>query len=136
MTEMEILHRPHHAAAAPEQQLGPYGITSLIPRESELHFTAYLVKIEPHQTTSVSYHQLAEEIYFVIRGAGLALLNGKPYPLREGDFLRLPPGTRHGFVTGAEPLEMLDLHSPGSRPDRDVYFEGTPPAGFGTPPSC
>jgi hypothetical protein len=37
----------------------------------------------------------------------------------------------HGFVTGDEPLEMLNIHTPGSRPDRDVYFvDSETPEGF------
>ena len=48
-----------------------------------------------------------------------------------GFALRLPPGTTHGFVTEDEPLELLDVHTPGCRPDRDTYFVDTPPAGFG-----
>ena len=31
----------------------------------------------------------------------------------------------------AEALDMLDIHTPGSRPDRDVYFVGDVPPGFG-----
>ena len=55
-----------------------------------------------------------------------------PYELRPGDFLRLPPGTTHGFITRDEPLVMLDIHAPGSRPDHDVFFVGEVPEGFGT----
>ena len=58
-------------------------------------------------------------------------------PLRLGYHhypVGLPPGTTHGFVTGDEPLEMLDIHTPGSRPDRDVYFvDGATPEGFSEP---
>ena len=78
-------------------------------------------------------HVRAEEYYFVLSGRGVAVLDGEDYPLSPGDFLRLPPRTTHGFITGDEPLEMLDVHTPGSRPDRDVYFvDGQTPAGFGT----
>ena len=95
--------------------------------------TAYRVRIAPHSTTSVSYHKLAEEIYFVISGSGTAVLNGISHTLKRGDFLRLPPGTTHGFVTEEEALVMLDIHNPGSRPDRDVFFVGKAPQGFGKP---
>jgi mannose-6-phosphate isomerase-like protein (cupin superfamily) len=131
MSATRILHYSHDPAQPPAQQLGPYGITSLISAEDEGALTAYRVQIAPHQTTSVSYHKVAEEIYFVISGSGTAVLDGVAYPLKPGDFLRLPPGSKHGFITASEPLEMLDLHSPGSRPDRDVYFEGAVPDGFG-----
>jgi mannose-6-phosphate isomerase-like protein (cupin superfamily) len=73
---------------------------------------------------------VAEEIYFIIAGTGTCLLDGQPHLLRTGDFLRLPPGTTHGFVTGETPLEMLNLHSPAVSPGRDVYFEGPAPEGF------
>lgn len=111
--------------------MGPYQIASLIAPDQEGQFTAYRVRIESGQVTSESYHKLAEEIYYVIEGEGLAILNGEIRPLQTGDFLRLPPGTRHRFETGAEALVMLDIHSPGSRPDRDVYFTDDRPEGFG-----
>ena len=119
------------AGVAPGRPMGPYEITTLISVEAEAATTAYRVRIEPHQSTATSYHLIAEELYFVIEGRGLAILNGVEYPLEAGDFLRLPPGVRHAFRTGGDPLVMLDIHTPGSRPDRDVYFDGEPPPGFG-----
>ena len=133
MSADSILHRSLHEATAPPVQLGPYGITSLIEPGETGAFTAYHVTIAPHQTTSISYHKISEEIYYVLSGCGIALLNGTRVQLRAGDFLRLPPGTTHGFITHEEPLTMLDLHSPGSRPDHDVYFVGDPPPGFSAP---
>lgn len=112
------------------QQLGPYEIESLIAREDEAAVTAYRVSIAARSTTSISYHKLAEEFYYVLSGNGIAILNGEHHELKTGDFLRLPPGTTHGFITHEEPLVMLDLHTPGSRPDRDVYFVGETPPGF------
>lgn len=128
---LRILHVSEDAPIAAPQKLGPYQIESLIPLADEGAGTAYRVRIEPHSTTAVSYHKLAEEIYYVISGRGVALLNGVRHELKQGDFLRLPPCTTHGFITEDEPLIMLDLHSPGSRPDRDVYFVGETPQGFG-----
>jgi mannose-6-phosphate isomerase-like protein (cupin superfamily) len=117
------------------QHLGPYRIESLIDPWEESSGTAYRVHIAPHQRTAVSYHRIAEEYYYVLSGRGTAILNGCEHPLSPGEFLRLPPGTTHGFVTADEPLDMLNIHTPGSRPDRDVYFVGTEvPEGF-SPPS-
>lgn len=126
---IELMHR---ATGRPgeAQPLGPYWIETIVRPNEEGNATAYRVRIEPHSRTSVSFHKIAEEFYFVLAGSGVALLDGRPYPLRTGDFLRLPPGTTHGFVTEAEPLDMLDIHIPGCRPDRDVYFVGETPSGF------
>lgn len=128
---MKLIHR-HSGDPERTAQLGPYLLESLIDAEEEAAGTAYRVRIAAQQRTSISYHRVAEEYYYVLSGRGLALLDGRPYPLVAGDFLRLPPGTTHGFVTGDEPLELLNIHTPGSRPDRDVYFvDGVVPDGFG-----
>ena len=126
---MKILHGKNSSDGVVES-LGPYAIESLVPADQEGQFTAYRVRIEPNQETSESYHKIAEEIYYVIAGKGTAYLNDEAFILEPGDFLRLPPGTRHRFVTDERCLEMLDIHSPGSRPDRDVYFTGDTPDGF------
>ncbi|MGE3806762.1 MAG: cupin domain-containing protein [Gemmataceae bacterium] len=127
--QLNLIHRASGDASR-RQTLGPYQIEALIDAAEEGAGTVYRVRIEPHQRTSVSYHKIAEEYYFVLAGSGSAILNGVEHPLRPGDFLRLPPGTTHGFVTTEEPLEMLDVHTPGSRPDRDVYFVDETPEGF------
>ncbi len=114
----------HRASGTSEhvQQFGPYKIEPLLTEAEEGAATVYRVRVEPHQQTTTSYHLVAEEFYFVLTGTGTAVLDGQSRPLRPGDFLRLPPGTRHAFATLDEPLEMLDVHVPGCRPDRDAYF--------------
>lgn len=127
------LHIVHRASGdtAHVQKLGPYEIESLIAPAEEGAATAYRVRIAPREKTAVSFHRIAEELYFVIAGRGTAILDGAPREISAGDLLRLPPGTTHGFVTGDEPLEMLNIHTPGCRPDRDVYFvDGPAPDGF------
>ncbi len=112
------------------EHLGPYAIEALIEPHEEGAGTVYRVGIGPHCRTNISYHQVAEEYYFVLKGSGTAILNGEERMLRAGDFLRLPPGTTHGFATGTDALEMLNIHTPGCRPDRDVYFVDAVPEGF------
>ena len=114
---MEIIHRSS-GNADQTVQFGPYKIEPLIAEAQENAGTVYRVTVEADQATETSYHQVAEEFYFVISGSGVAILDGQEYPIAAGDFLRLPPGTRHSFVTTSEPLQMLDIHVPGCRPGR------------------
>lgn len=127
---LQVIHRSSGVQAS-GQQLGPYRIEALLSETEERAGTVYRVRIEPHQRTSTSYHREAEEFYFVLAGKGIAILNGKEYSLQAGDFLRLPPGTTHAFITECQALEMLDIHTPGCRPNRDVYFVDAAPDGFG-----
>ena len=123
---LDIVHR-RSGDPRRTQQLGPYRLETLIDPREEGAGIVHHVYVAPRERTSVSYHRIAEEFYYVISGSGIAILNGREYRLLAGDFLRLPPGTTHGFVTEDEPLEMLDIQIPGCRPDRDVYFVGGPP---------
>ena len=104
------------------KRLGAYAIEALIDAAEEGAGTVYRVRIEPHQRTGISYHKIAEEYYFILAGRGTAVIDGREHLIKAGDFLRLPPGTIHGFQTADEPLEMLDIHTPGCRPDRDTFF--------------
>lgn len=119
--KQQLIHRAS-GSSANVRQFGPYQIESLLTEEEEAGATVYRVRVEAHQQTSTSYHTIAEEFYFVLSGTATAILDGSPQPLRPGDFLRLPPGTRHAFVTEDVALEMLDVHVPGCRPGRDTYF--------------
>jgi len=107
---------------ARERRLGAYVIEALIDTAEEGAGTVYRVRLDPRQRTAISYHQVAEEYYFILSGHGSAVIDGRELTVRAGDFLRLPPGTTHGFVTADEALEMLDIHTPGCRPDHDTYF--------------
>jgi len=130
---LDIVHR-RSGDPSRMRQLGPYGLETLIDPDEEGAGVVHRVHVAPGQRTSVSYHRIAEEFYYVISGSGTAILNGREHRLSAGDLLRLPPGTTHAFATDAEPLEMLDIQVPGCRPDRDVYFlDGPPPEGFGGP---
>lgn len=128
-SHLKLIHR-HSGDPQRGQNLGPYLIESLIDVSEEGAGTVYRVRIESHQRTNISYHRVAEEYYFVLSGSARAVLDGREVFLRPGDFLRLPPGTTHGFITQDEPLELLDIHTPGCRPDRDTYFVDKVPEGF------
>lgn len=115
----------HRSADDPRrtEALGPYCIESLIDESEEGAGTVWRIRLAPGQRTQTSFHRVAEEYYYVLRGCGTAILDGVERRLSQGDFLRLPPGTRHAFLTADEPLEMLNVHTPGCRPNRDTYFE-------------
>lgn len=126
---IRIVHRS--AGGGNVQNLGPYRLEALLERHECAALSAYRVQVAAGATSATSHHRVAEEVYFVLAGGGSAILDGQEHPLKAGDFLRLPPGTRHAFRAGPEGLDMLDLHAPGCFPDHDTFFDGAPPEGFG-----
>ena len=58
---------------------------------------------------AIGYHlQKEEEIYYILSGTGEMTMNGKIFPVKEGDAILTMPGNSHGLKqTGAAPLELI-----------------------------
>jgi mannose-6-phosphate isomerase-like protein (cupin superfamily) len=60
-------------------------------------------------------HVTQEQIYFVLEGEGMLTLDGVEHLFRKHDYVWIPPGIRHSFVScGLTPLIFLVLTSPSS----------------------
>lgn len=87
----------------------------------------------PAESYGAHRHGQIEETFLVRSGSLEFLLGDEVTTLQAGDFVRVPPGTRHGYanVSGA-PVELLVSFHPGGfeelfvryRTDRDGPPEG------------
>lgn len=69
--------------------------------------------VAPGQGTRKHRHHRSEEIYHVISGTALLLLDEVEHPLRQGDTVCIPPGMPHQVRnTGKEELVFLCCCSP------------------------
>ena len=71
--------------------------------------------------TERHYHKVAEELYFILEGAGEIELNGERRKVRRGDAILIPPGAWHTIVA-TEPLRFLCCCAPPYSHE-DTYFE-------------
>jgi mannose-6-phosphate isomerase-like protein (cupin superfamily) len=63
--------------------------------------------------TPPNRHQMAVEMFFVLKGEGTATCDGKTVPIRAGDSLLVPPtGTHEVHNTGSERLYALCIMVP------------------------
>ena len=59
-------------------------------------------------------HRQCEETFHILSGSLAFLIGDEPVVLNAGDFVRVPPGTRHGYVNvSGSPVKMLVMFSPG-----------------------
>jgi len=70
------------------------------------------------------YHERTTEYYFVVEGVGEMELDEETVPIREGDLIVVPPGTRHTSRPTAEAeLHILIVAIPPFSPsDPDHHF--------------
>ena len=66
------------------------------------------------------YHKRATELYYVLEGEGVVVLDGTEHAVRKGSLVHIPPGVVHGakgrmrvLVTGIPDIADDDLFYPG-----------------------
>ena len=57
----------------------------------------------------------ADQLLYVIRGSGKAIVNGEEFLLADESVLWLEPGERYQFVGGKNGLEILQGYAPGEQ---------------------
>jgi quercetin dioxygenase-like cupin family protein len=76
-------------------------------------------------------HRELEETFLVRQGSLEFLLGDDVITLNPGDFVRVPPGTRHGYAnTSGAPVELLVSFHPGGFEELFVRYrtdQGAPP---------
>jgi mannose-6-phosphate isomerase-like protein (cupin superfamily) len=55
------------------------------------------------------YHKLRTEFYYITKGNGKAVVDGKVIELAVGSELLIPPGVKHSFENGSQNLEGIML---------------------------
>ena len=68
------------------------------------------------QTTHIHRHGQAEEIYYILSGEGVMMVDKEKQAVRAGDAIHIPPGTWHAIAnTGRVHLVFLCCCSPAYR---------------------
>ena len=76
--------------------------------------------------TPPNVHQRAHEMFFVLKGEGVAHADGATLPVKAGDSLLLPPGSLHVIEnTGSTRLYTLTLMVPNEE-FAELIRSGTP----------
>lgn len=57
-------------------------------------------------------HRKTAEFVYILSGNAKAFLGSKRFNVRGGDYLLIPSGVRHRFVTGNTPMTALSVFTP------------------------
>jgi mannose-6-phosphate isomerase-like protein (cupin superfamily) len=71
--------------------------------------------VEPAGRSSVVNYPDEEQVYFVLEGKGILLYGEEEVPIREEDFVYLPPGVDHGVANSSNQalrLIVMGFHMP------------------------
>ncbi len=106
-----------HEGEAPRERSTCGWRDRLISREdSQMAAWAHAVDIDGARE---HYHKRSTELYYVLDGDGVVLLDGDEHPVRKGSLVHIPPGVVHGakgrmrvLVVGIPDIADDDLYFP------------------------
>jgi mannose-6-phosphate isomerase-like protein (cupin superfamily) len=69
--------------------------------------------LQPRKESDYHSHADIEQVYFILRGTGVMLIDGERYPVREGDVVYLPPRVMHRMINESDDwVEHLIISCP------------------------
>ena len=81
-------------------------------------------RVPPRGQTAEHFHRTSEEIYYFTAGEGRMRLGEEESPVRAGEAVVIPPGTRHKLWNpGGEPLVLLCCCAPPYSDEDTVLTE-------------
>lgn len=94
-----------------------------------------LIRLQPGQRGRIHRHQRQEEIYVVLEGMLILVVERESHEVRQGQAARVAPDERRQLVNASDgPLVLLALGAAGEHPGRDAEAfeswddtEGRPP---------
>jgi len=96
-------------------------------REGSENLSLARATVMPGATTRWHRHSRSEEIYYVLRGAGLLAIEAQRHEVAAGDARLIPAGAEHRITClGAEPLVILCACSPPYSDDDTQVTEPVP----------
>jgi mannose-6-phosphate isomerase-like protein (cupin superfamily) len=96
------------------------------PQSANMSLTFCVEIFDVGGKTPPNRHQLAVEMFFVLKGEGLATCDGKTVPIRSGDSILVPPTGIHEIQnTGSERLYALCIMVP-NEDFAELIRSGTP----------
>ena len=105
----KILHTPHGSEIRPLIDRTTAPITQCSLAEELL---------PPGKSVTPHHHEVLEEIYYILSGAGVMTIGDETRAVGAGDAIYIPTGQRHTLTnTGTEPLRVVLVCGPA------FYFE-------------
>ena len=87
------------------------------------HSQLVVMAIGPGEEIGTETHEDRDQFIRVEEGEGVAILDGKRYPLEDGTALVIPAGTEHNVIntSNTDKLRLYTVYSPPEHPDGTIH---------------
>jgi uncharacterized cupin superfamily protein len=101
-----------------------FGTSSRFERPPEVRFPDFGFNVrvlEPGQPASLYHRENAQEVFLVLSGECVAIVEDEERPLRKGDLLYMPPGTAHVLVGAGDGPSTVIMAGTRKDPEELLY---------------
>ena len=78
------------------------------------------VEVDAGATSPAHLHKATSELYHVVEGSGVMIIDGREHAVAPGDCISIAPGVVHSIKnTGTGPLRFFCATNPAYNPDDD-----------------
>ena len=100
-------------SACPPKHVNTDAYTLIGKETGAMGFVLFCTEVHPGGEAQLDVHKGREHCYFMLSGAGEAVVNGKKFIVRPGDCLWIPPDAEHGIKpTGGQTIRFAVVTSP------------------------
>ena len=86
------------------------------------HSQLVIMTIPPDGEIGEEVHDENDQILSFVSGLGTAVIEGETRPVKPGDVVAVPAGTRHNFLNaGPNPLVLYTVYGPADHADGAVH---------------
>jgi quercetin dioxygenase-like cupin family protein len=116
-----------HESEAKELDLPGRGLRWLVDKNhlQAKHCSVCLIRIPAgHKVKPAHSHPAGEEVVYIIRGSGRALVDGEVAPIRGGSLVLFPQGKVHMLHnTGTDEMKVICFFAPATSLENYKMFE-------------
>ena len=101
-----------------------FGTSSRFERRPEVEFPEFGINVRilrPGQPASLYHRENAQEVFLVLSGECVAIVEEEERPLRKGDLLYMPPGTAHVLVGAGDGPSAVLMAGTRKDPEELLY---------------
>lgn len=87
------------------------------------HVQLVVMALKPGEEIGLETHDDVDQFIRIEAGEGVAILDGKEFPLEDGTAVVIPAGTEHNVINRSktQPLKLYSLYSPPEHPAGTVH---------------
>jgi uncharacterized cupin superfamily protein len=111
-----------------------FGSSARFELRPEVEFPEFGINVrvlQPGQPASLYHRENAQEVFLVLDGECVAIVEDEERPLRKGDLLYMPPGTAHVLVGAGDRPSSILMAGTRKDPEELLYLVSEPAARYG-----